>query len=251
MAPKHPVSQLDKVTVKDWMLAAVGFMFTLAGLLIIRRDFKVGITTLAFFGSCFALSVRVILRKLRLQKQGPMTATVVGGEPIRPSKARMATLGGGLFVVGTILSVFQPDNDKVMFGISIFVASVGALFLVALATGWLSKAFIQFDQEGLTLGFWRGKTTIPWSSITNVARGEIHSNPAIFIWVDHNAVTTEPPEYLTKIRKQMASARAWTGADFAIMSSNYGIDAPVLLAAIERYASEPASREQLRTTPRL
>lgn len=251
MAGTSTVSKLDKVTFKDWLLALIGLLFTLGGLLIIRNDFEVGITTLAFFGFCFAVAVRIILRKLRLQRQSPLTATVIGGEPIRPSRGRIAMLGLGLLVVGIVLALFQPDDNKILLGCALLMAITGGVLLVGLLTGLLSKAYIQFDPPGITFGYLGGKASIPWSAIINVARGEIHNNQAVFVWVVHDAVIAEPTSYLTKLHKQMASAKTWTGADFVIMSSTYGIDAPVLLAAMERYITNPETRTELRAVPKL
>lgn len=246
---RSTVSRIDKVTFKDWLFALIGLLFTLAGLLIIWGDFKVGITTLAFFGLCFAVSVLTILRKLRLQRQSPLTATVVGGEPMRPSRARIGMLGIGLLVVGSILALFQPNDDKIFFGCALLMATAGGVLLVGLLTGLLLKAYIQFDPPGITFGYFGGKATIPWSAIAKVARGEIQNNQAVFLWVEHEAITAEPASYLPKIKKQMSSSRTWTGADFVILSSKYGVDAPILLAAITRYASSSEARSELKPAP--
>lgn len=242
---------MDKVTFKDWLLAFVGLIFTLSGLLVIRSDFKVGVTTLVFFGACLAVAVRIILRKRRLRRQSTLTATVVGGEPIRPSRGRAVALGLGLLVVGVTLAVFQPKEDRIFLGCALLTALAGGVVLVAAATGRLSKSYFQFEPEGIVFGYAKGKATVPWSAITKVARGEIHSNPAVFLWVLHDAVSAEPASYLGKVRKQMASCSSWMGADFVIMSSMYGIDAPVLVAALDRYVTLPEARLELQAPHKL
>ncbi len=245
------VSKLDKVTFKDWLLALIGLLFTLGGLLIIKKDFKTGITTLALFGACFASAVRVIIRKSRLQKQSLVTAAVAGGEPIRPSRRRIAMLGVGLLAVGSVLAIFQPDGDKIFFGCALFMALAGSALLVGLATGRLSKAYLQFDPPGLSFGDAGGRAVIPWDAIERVARGELSNNPVVFLSVDRDSVVAEPSSYLGKVQRRMASSRSWTGADFVIMSSTYGIDATVLVAALTRYMTSPESRQELRARPRL
>jgi hypothetical protein len=170
MPDASSTSTLDKVTFRDWLLALIGLLFTLAGLLILPTNPKVGIASLALFGPCLALFVHIILRKLRQQKLPQLTATVVGGQPIRPSRARIAKLGAGLLAVGTILIVFRI-NDKPMFLASVLlIAMTGAVLLVGLATGFLPRTYIQFDPPGLTFGTMRAKATIPWSAITNECR---------------------------------------------------------------------------------
>lgn len=83
---------MDKITFKDWLFALIGLLFTLSGMLIIQKDFNTGITTLVFFGTCFAVAVHIIVRKLRLQRQSLRAVTVAGGEPIHASKKRIALL---------------------------------------------------------------------------------------------------------------------------------------------------------------
>ena len=131
------------------------------------------------------------------------------------------------------------------------IACTGAVLLVGLISGVLPKTYIQFDPAGLTLGYRAGNVIIPWSAITDAARGEIHNNQTVFISVIHEAVTAEPSSYLAKIHKQMASSRTWMGADFTIMNSLYGMDSPALVAAIQRYLSSPEARAKTRSTRRM
>ena len=60
MAKSAAGSTLDKITFKDWLFALIGLLFTLSGLLIIQKDFNTGITTLVFFGACFAVAVEFL-----------------------------------------------------------------------------------------------------------------------------------------------------------------------------------------------
>ncbi|KUM54827.1 hypothetical protein AR688_16320 [Rheinheimera sp. EpRS3] len=244
-------STLDKITFKDWLFALIGLLFTLSGLLIIQKDFNTGITTLVFFGSCFAVAAHTIIRKLRLQRQSLRTVTVVGGEPIHASKKRIALLGIGLLAFGSTLMLFQPDDNKIFYGITLLIALTGAVMLVGLFSGRLAKTYIQFDPSGFTFGYPKGKVSIPWEAITDLYRGEIHNNQAIFLSVAQENILVEPASYLAKVNKQMASSRKWTGADFVIMTSTYGIDAPVLMAAIERYITQPEARVELQAQRKL
>ena len=251
MANQSPTSKLDKVTFKDWSLALIGLLFTLSGLLIIKDDFKLGITILAFFSACFAVDIHIILRKLRLQRQTLLTVTIVGGQQIRPPRMRLAMLGFGLLIVGVTLTISQPENNIVFFGVALFMAVIGVALLVGLATGLLTKNYIQFDPPGITFGYAKGNASVPWSAITKVARGEINRNQAVFLWVEQEGISAEPASYLAMVQKHIASAQEWTGADFVIMSSSYGIDAPILLAAMERYITIPDVKSELQATPKL
>src|SRR5690606_19335795 len=150
MAEKPTISKLDKVTFTDWLLALIGLLFILAGLVIIQKDFKTGITTLSFFGVCFAVFVHTILRKLRLQRQSPLTVAVVGGVPIWPSRLRAGMLGLGLVGLGSILALFQPGESLIFLGCALLMMAVGGVIVVGLITGLLPKSYLQFDPPGIT-----------------------------------------------------------------------------------------------------
>ncbi|WP_215397176.1 hypothetical protein [Rheinheimera oceanensis] len=242
---------MDKVTFKDWLFALIGLLFVLSSLLIMQKDFNTGMTTLVFFGACFAVAVHIIIRKLRLQRQSLHTVTVSGGEPIHASKKRIALLGIGLLAFGSTLMLFQPDDNRIFYGISLLIAITGAVLLLGLFSGRLAKTYIQFDPAGFTFGYPKGKVSIAWEAITDLYRGDIHNNPAVFLSVAAENITVEPASYLAKVSKQMASSRKWTGADFVIMTSTYGIDAPVLMAAIERYITQPEARAELQAQRKL
>lgn len=242
---------LDRVRLRDWLLAAIGVLFTLAGLLIMRSDFNVGVTTFVFFGACSLVFADTIRRKLRTQRQSLVSARVVGGMPIRPSRTRVAALGTGLLVVGVTMLGFTTDAGLVIHACAVVMMAVGAMLLGGLATGFIAKAYIQFDPPGLTFGASRGRAFVPWSAITRVERGEMHDNQAVFLWVNRDAVEAQPPSYLPTLQKQLASSQRWVGADFVILTSTYGVDAPVLLAAINRYIGFPEARAELRQAPTL
>lgn len=247
MAQDTP-SPLDRVTLQDWALAVIGGLLTLGGLLMLRSDFRTGIVTLVFFGLCFVHAVSVILRKRRAREQVAMTASVAGGVPIRQSRERMALLGGALLSLGTLQAVFI--NDAVQVGIGWLLITVGVFMLIGLAMGLLYTDYIQFDPAGITFGDRHGKAFVPWHAVTGLARADMNNNPLVLVSADAPAIEVEPA-YRPRLLKRMARSRGSFGADFAIMSTVYGIDAPVLLAALQRYITEPESRQELRRLPRL
>lgn len=242
-------SKLDRIGFQDWALAVIGGLFTLGGLLMLRSDFRTGIVTLVFFGLCFAHAVSVILRKRRAQKLQALTATVAGGVPIRQSRARMALLGGAILAVGATHVAFTTEPVRV--GLGWLLVGIGAAVLIALALGLVSAGYIQFDPAGITFAQRRGKAIVPWEAVTGLARGDMQNNPIVLVTIDAQAITAEPAAYRPRLLKQLARSRGAMGADFFIMSAAYGIDAPVLLAALQRYVTEPASRQELRRVARL
>ena len=244
--PKPPI---ERITFPDWALVVIGGLFTLGGLLIIGRDFKTGIVTLAFFGLCFAHALSVVLRKRRARRQRAVTATVAGGVPIRQSRLRMGLLAGALLGLGGLHAAFT--TNVVQIGIGWLLVVVGAVMLIGLASGLLYTAYVQFDPEGLSFGDRRGKAIVPWAAVTGLARTAMSNNPVVLVSVDADAIAIVPAAHELKMLKQMGRTRGTFGADFAIMSTVYGIDAPVLLAALQRYVTEPESRRELQRLPQL
>ena len=238
---------LDRISFQDWALAVIGGLFTLAALAIIQRDFKTGIVTLGFFGLCFAHAVSVILRKRRARRQVAMTASVAGGVPIRQSRLRMGLLGAALLGLGALHAAFT--TSAVQIGIGWFLVAVGVLMLIGLASGRIYTAYLQFDPEGLTFGDRHGKAVVPWAAVTGLGRADMSNNPVVLVSVDVQAIEILPASRQARLFKQIGRTRGTFGADFALMSTVYGIDAPVLLAALERYVADPASREELRYRP--
>jgi hypothetical protein len=251
MTPRPTASKLDRITFKDWLLAAIGLAFTLAGLFIIRRDFNTGISTLVLFGLCFAHAVHRILRKRRAQKQLALTVSLAGGVPIRQSRGRMAILGGSLLAIGATQVAFDPQANGLILGIGWFLIAVGSTLMLGLAMGLLPIGYLQFDPAGITFAQRRGKAIVPWGAVTGLARGDMSNNPTVLIAVDADAIRVEPDGYRPALLNQLARTRGLVGADFMIMSGAYGIDAPVLLAALQRYVTEPASRHELRSLSRI
>lgn len=244
-------SRLTRVTKGDWALAAIGLGFTLAGLLLLRTDFNTGVITLAVFGLCLAHAVHVILRKRRLARLQAITAIVEGGRPMRPSRAQFALYGGALLALGATLATFSPPSSAEMNGGGWLLMLVGGGMLGGLAVGWLPIGLLQFDPDGLTIGDWGGQVLVPWDAITGLGCNEVHGNPAVLLTVDEHALVTTPARYRSRLAHQMTWWRHRAGVDFVIFSHNYGIAAPVLLAALERYAGEPAARQQLQRRPQL
>ena len=244
-----PASALDRIRLQDWLLAAVSLLFTLGGLLIIGRDFKTGVVTLALFGLCLLHSVRVILRKRRALKQVALTASVVGGVPIRQSRRRMAGLGVALLAIGGTHAAFT--SQPVQVGLGWLLVATGAALLLGLALGRVFTASIQFDPAGITFADRHGRAHVPWDAVTALARGELQNNPMVLVSVDGGSVQAEPAAYRQRLFQQMGRSRGLMGADFVIMCNSYGIDAPVLLAALQRYVAEPAARQELQRLPAL
>jgi len=129
--------------------------------------------------------------------------------------------------------------------------AAGAVLLIGLLFGYLPDGFLQFDPAGMTIGARRYSMTLPWDAIADARPGEFHDNPVLLLWLsDLNRVNVQPPEARARALASLARNQRWVGAHVMILSSQYGIELPYLVSAIERYIAEPQARQGL-AVPRL
>ncbi len=242
----HPIDAYPCPGIRDWALLAIGVGFTGAGLLILPFDRNVGIVTIAFFGLCAVVLATKIVRKLRFRRPRPLRAEIVGGVPIRPSRAIAFGLGASLFALGAILVTFGRGYGVTFWSISWLVMAVGSALSIGIAVGWLPVGFIRFDPPGITIARRRWSYTIPWDCISGIAPGELHHNPVLYVWLDNpHAVDAHPPECKEQVVKHLASNARWVGAHVMLMTSQYRLELPLLVQALERYLADPSARAEL------
>lgn len=234
------------------MLLGVGALFVVVSLLMLPSAPRVAIPNTAFFGACFVVFAANVLRKRRFAAMRLREVEIAGETPIRPSRAYVAVLGGGLFFVGVVLLVFEWPAAPLVVRLSILaIAAAGAALLALLAAGRLPAGYLQFDPAGLTVGQ-RGFTMhLPWDQIGTVTAGEMHHNPVLLLsMASVEAVVVEPAAERPRALRQIARSAQWTGAHVVVMTAQYRIDLPLLVALVERYVSDPAARARL-GVPRL
>ena len=231
-------------------MLAINTVFVAAGLFMLPHEPDGGIVTLAFFGSCLAISAGIILRKLRHRRFSAERIDVAGGVPIRPTTTFMVLLSVWLSVLGIILFVFGHDYPLIFRAIAVFIAVVGVVLLALCLTGRWPGGFLQFDPEGLTIAKRGWQTRIAWDDIAAVHEAEFASNPVLLVTVSECApLDFEPPEARDRAMREIGRTQAMMGADFAVMTQHYGIDLPVLAATVSHYTDDTAARTDLR--PRL
>jgi len=237
-------------TRRDWLLLALGLGLTLMGVVVLPSKPDVAIVTVTMFGLASVTFLITVLRKLRAARERPVSATVVGGTLIRPSRLRVALLGGGLLAFGIVVVVFGGTYPVLFVAIGWFVLLVGAVVLGGLAIGWLPVGGLRFDPEGMTI-FRKGwSVTIPWNNVRGLAASEFHSNPLLLINLrDVHAVEVHPTEAMTRYVREVGNSRGVFGADVGIGTGGYELDLPLLLTALQRYVTDPKSREELVPPP--
>lgn len=243
--PNRPVPSFG-----DWALVAINVAFVVMGLIILPREPATGIVTLAFFGSCLAVSAGTVLRKLRDRRFTAERIAVAGGVPIRPSNLYLPLLGAWLAALGVVLTLFGPDYPLLFRVLAGGVAVVGIVVLALSITGRLPGGFLQFDPDALTIAHRTWRARIAWDNIAAVGEGELSSNAVLLLTLaDPAQLDIVPAQARNRALRDIGTTQALMGADFMIMPRQYGIALPVLAATIARYVGEPAARAELR--PRL
>jgi hypothetical protein len=92
--------------------------------------------------------------------------------------------------------------------------------------------------------------TIPWDGISRIGASEFHDNAALLIWLHHaDVVNAHPPERKNQVVKHLASNLRWVGAPVMLLTSQYRMDLPLLVQALERYITDPSARTELSRKP--
>jgi hypothetical protein len=131
--------------------------------------------------------------------------------------------------------------------LGLFVAGVGVFLLVGAAVGRWPAGYIEFNPDTLVIARRRWRARIAWDGIAEIIESEWQRNPVLLLNVaDSNALLIEPPEAAAEATRAIAKNIMWMGAHFAIVTTQYGFDLPVLAAALRRYAGESAARADLR-----
>lgn len=254
MSDPHASSVRPRPSFQDWLLVAINTAFVAAGIVILPREPAGGIVTLAFFGSCLAVSAATVWRKLRYRRFRAEHIDVAGGVPIRPSRTFLPLLGGWLAILGVVLFVFGGEVGPIFQAVAVIIAIAGFATLALALSGYAAGGFLQFDPDALTIAqrTWHGTwaARLPWDDIVSVQEGEYQSNPMLLVTVaDPAALEIAPAKARGLAMRDIARARAWMGADFAVMTLHYGIALPLLAETVARYVNDAAARAELR--PRL
>ena len=234
-------------SLKDWALLAIGVVFSVAGVFILSSDRDVGIVTLAIFGTCTAVFAMQIWGKLRARNFTASQVEVAGGVPIRPKRTLGLILGGWMLALGIVLVVFGATYGAPFRWLSGIIAVVGAVLLIATALGRFPGGYLQFDPDALTIAQAKWRVAIPWDEISGVTESEFSGNPMLLIVVtDAASLIIDPPEAAAAVYKAIAKNQSMIGAEFAVMTTHYGIDLPILAAAVTHYARNRKARASLR-----
>jgi len=242
-----PESPYPRPSLKDWSMVAINVAFVAGGIILLPHEPNTGIVTLAFFGPCLVVAVHNVLRMFRFRRQRALKAEIVGGVPIRPSRGQILGIALTLTLMGGVLIVFGRSHGLIFWIIAWIIALLGGGLLVGVLSGRIPKGdYLQFDPDGITFGRARYKYIVPWDNIAELSGGTMYDHPALFIWLhDHERVDVQPSEARPQLLKTFATGISWAGAPIVLLPSRYNLDLPLLLSALGRYLSDPASRNEL------
>jgi hypothetical protein len=155
-------------------------------------------------------------------------------------------LAGTLLGLGGLLLAYSHSAPALVVLCIVVMIVAGAALMIGVLAGVLPVGFLQFDPEGLTIGHRRDSFILPWDSISAVAPGEFNDNPVLFLSVHElGSIIVHPPDARVRVIARLMSNLRWVGAHVMIMTSQYGIDLPLLVGAVERYVAEPGARQEL------
>jgi hypothetical protein len=223
-----------------------GGLFVAGGVAVLWVDFKGGVTTIALFGFGLAFSIKNLRRKLPNAEISPGDVKVIGGVRIGPSRRSTALLGCALVSLGLVLLVFRPRSFPMWTQGAYWLISIaGGGILTGCALRLLPASYLIFEPAGLVVGQFGWSALCPWDAIAAVEETEVADHPAMLISLASPAQCRVRPAQRARFERGIAQARRVVGADLVLVISNFGVDAPVLVAAIRRYHKDPAARAEL------
>ncbi len=224
---------------------AIGCLFMVIGIWMISRE---GPSLFNLYSILFWLlgiisTVVTIGWKVRYRKFQATMINVAGGVPIFKDLSGLLAFGVYMFL-GGVAFLFSPVGASLpMIFVSAFIMGVGALlFLCALQAR--KKQYLQFDPDGLIIGFNLGRAMIPWNSIARIEADEFCENPVLLIWLNRRDLV----EIFPASKREYGFAELHGGSprsDIILFPHAYCVDLPVLGAAIARYATQPEARGEL------
>jgi hypothetical protein len=233
--------------VEEWTLLVVSLGFcAIAALIMLSRDWRTAVITLAFFGSCALIFGTNIRRKLRERKWEHATVRVAGGVNVYMDAPRMGFIALGCFIVGATMYFVGTNAPMFMRLIGAFVALVGVGLAIAIAMGFYRRQYLRFEPDAMIFGQAGYSFRVDWDNIAHVVAFEYASNPMVGVMLhDAEAVTVDPPARWPAYEKLIRSNRATMSVDVFVAARMFGIDGPALASALQRYALDPTARAEL------
>jgi hypothetical protein len=233
-------------SLQEWALLVVSLAFCAMGVAALSTRPDIGIITLSLFGGCGIVFGRIIQRRIRYRRYRSGAAEVVGGVRIRPARARFLLMSAWMVWLAIAVYGFGYQYPTMFRWLCYLIGAVGIALALGVALGRIPPGFMQFDPDGLTIGYRGWQALIPWNRIVRIAEGEISHNPVLMLWIDDAAsLTIQPVQATERARRKFAANARWSGADLTIMASRYAIDLPLLTDAVSRYVLDPYSRTAL------
>jgi len=232
--------------IEDWTLLGLSLIFCALGVVLLREDWRVATVTLAFFGGCALTFITVIRRKLRSVDPHDLSVSVVGGVNIYAEGERLTPIAFGCTVVGCVLYFVGTEYPQLFRLMGAFIALVGLVLLAMIFLGLLSRRFIRFEPQALLLGEKTYRYQIEWDDIAAIVELEYANNPFVALRVaDLERIRVEPAQRRSHLLRDITRNNDWFNADIVLNAHMFGIDAPVLAAALARYANDREARQEL------
>ncbi len=240
---------------RDWLLLLVSAAFTVAGLALwLAGRGSGGLAAAIFFGACTGVAVWILRSKATAGRQAldPGLEVRVGegfGEVIVGSRRRQWAAGVGLVVFGAALAWTGGPIGQGFVAVSWILAGCGAALLVALGLGFRAGHALVFAREALWIGG-RDRYPLHWDNIAGAEVFELQSNLLVRVHLHAPARAVDAAEgregVAGRVARAMATTQAMIGAPVMIHPGFFGVDPVVLVRALERYATSPGAREELR-----
>jgi hypothetical protein len=242
----NPFRQLGP-RLEDWATLGISLCFCLMGmaLLLLTPDWRTAVVTLAFFGACAITLAILVARKRRGRRFRALRVSIEGSRDIPMAETQLLVLALGLVLLGGIMFFVGTAHPALFRALGALIALVGAALIGLRLSGLLRRQFLRFEPRGIVIGQRSFEFRLDWDNIRGIGTAELADNPMILLTA--HAVTdieVTPSRARSRLYRSVRQNQ-WLGADVVIMPWLFGLEMAPLLAALVRYARDPAARQEL------
>lgn len=236
----------------DYLVLAISLAFVAMSALSIAAGRGDGalVAGMLFFAACAAVLGWDLAQKRRAARQAaedPAEVAALAGEVLVADARRPAIASATVTALGTAMALLGGGLGAVFVGLSLVMALLGAGALVAMALGWGRGGSLRFTPEALWISDGRALYPVSWDMVEAVDLAEHYQQPVLRLLVHDAAlliagaqpqVGQDHARARERVARQVATSRAWVGADVAIFPRSFAVDPVVLLRAVELHVEE-------------
>ncbi|TGM12238.1 hypothetical protein EHQ81_14305 [Leptospira selangorensis] len=180
-------------------------------------------------------------RKIRKELEDPSGTLISPNERIIADRTKLLFIGIGLTLFGGYSVLFVRINTAYMIAVSIMLLA-GIFILLLFLVKKSPSGYLQFSEEGLTIGLRNGSHTIPWAAFQSWEIAEVFGNISVLIVLkepilDLIQIQSQDPNYILRVRKIFSQNFSLLEAHIMIMLGIWKISPEDIVFTLREYTN--------------